>query len=164
MVKGGLYALCLIPRWLPRRCLFEVALPRSWKGDFYLPCLAWWPRWPKRSPLITLQEILLLLPFQCTRSVLIPTLIHQPRIKSSAEQGTFKLNFKAHIVSIGILPYFYQYKKHWWNLDLNAIFFSQKNCQKKKGQSKSNICIKPCTQGWITTVIYAPRNSSRMWP
>ena len=48
MVKGDrFYALCLIPRRLPRRCLFEVALSRSSKGNYYLPYLA---RWPRQNP------------------------------------------------------------------------------------------------------------------
>ena len=55
MVNGDhLYALCLILRWLPRRCLFEGTLPGSSRGDFYLPRLAWHPRRSKRLLLITL--------------------------------------------------------------------------------------------------------------
>ena len=54
MVNGDhLYALRLILRWLPRRCLFEAILPGSSRGDFYLPHLAWRPRRSRRLLLIT---------------------------------------------------------------------------------------------------------------
>ena len=38
--RDHIYALRLIPRPLPRRFLIEVALPKSSRGDIYLPHLA----------------------------------------------------------------------------------------------------------------------------
>lgn len=34
--------------------LFQAALLVSSRGDFCLPCLAWWPRQPRKSSLLTL--------------------------------------------------------------------------------------------------------------